>query len=77
VQNLESMAGIEYVLRIPSAVPRGRVLVHNRVSWWQRQRTRPSRGGFRAWLDEPRPYHQECRCGWARHLNKHYVEKRA
>jgi len=76
LQNFESDE-IAYVFRIPAVVPRGKVLVHNRVSWWERQRTRPYRSGFRAWLDEPRPYHEECHCGWARHLNKHYVEKHA
>jgi len=71
----ESMAGIEYVSRIPATVPVGKVLVHNRVRWSQRSRS--SRGDFRAWLDEPRPHYEECHCGWARHLHKHYVDKRA
>jgi len=69
------MVGIEYVSRIPASVPAGKVLVHNQVKW--SQDARPCTSGFRAWLDEPRPYYEECHCGWARHLNKHYVEKRA
>jgi hypothetical protein len=65
---------VEYILRLPASVPADKVLVHNQVRW--SQGARPSRSGFRAWLDEPRPCHEECHCGWARHLNKHYLEKR-
>jgi len=44
---------VEYILRLPASVPAGKVLVHNQVRW--SQGARPSRSGFRAWLDEPRP----------------------
>ena len=65
---------VEYISRLPASVPAGKVLVHNQARW--SPHTRPSRTGFRAWIDEPRPYHEECHCGWARHLSKHYIEKR-
>jgi hypothetical protein len=75
LQDVKCMIGVEYISRIPASVPAGKVLVHNHVRW--SQRARPSRRGFRAWLDRPRPYHVQCQCDWARHLHKHYIEERA
>lgn len=62
----------EYLSRLPRAVPRGRVLVHNQV--------RPTRHlgmrGFRAWLQEPNPDKLvACDCGWAAELGPHYRVK--
>ena len=58
-------------------VPRGSVLVHNRV----RPRKTLSWGGFRAWIQPLDETLEECPCKWAGqnvdgHL-KHYRRKRA
>jgi hypothetical protein len=58
----------EYLHRLPSMVPAGRVLVHNNV--------RPTRHlgmrGFRAWLTTPHPALTSCDCGWASELGEHF-----
>jgi hypothetical protein len=59
--------GMEYVPKIPRAVPPGRVLVHNPVrTIWVNQEQ--GRNGFRFWLSEPSDRWTRCDCGWAPHL---------
>lgn len=61
----------QYLSRIPSEVPAGRVLVHNHVTPTQRLGSR----GFRAWLQKPDAKRLEvCRCGWAPGLKHYRVE---
>ena len=61
---------MQYLDRLPAAIPAGRVLVHNHV--------RPTRAlgsrGFRAWVQAPdRPPRLEaCPCDWAPELGQHY-----
>lgn len=60
-----------YLDRLPAAVPRGMILVHNNVVPTRRLNMR----GFRAWLS-PRNSNQRlqrCDCGWAAELGPHYV----
>jgi hypothetical protein len=64
---------IEYPTRVPKAVPRGRVLVHNSVRPAARQGLR----GFRFWLQAPDPMKLTvCNCKWAEGLGQHYRVKR-
>jgi hypothetical protein len=58
----------EYLTRLPSAVPAGKVLVHNSVRPSRRLGTR----GFRAWLQSPSERLMVCDCDWAADLGKHY-----
>lgn len=60
-----------YLDRLPAAVPRGMILVHNDVVPTRRLNMR----GFRAWLSPPKsnPRLQRCDCGWAAELGPHYV----
>ena len=63
----------EYLYEIPTEVPVGRIVVHNRV------KPQPELGmnGFRAWLQTidssvPDYRHIVCGCGWAPELPEHY-----
>ena len=63
---------MQYLDRLPAAIPAGRVLVHNQA--------RPTRllgsSGFRAWLQAPDPDRlYACQCGWASELGQHYRVK--
>jgi hypothetical protein len=65
---------LRYLSKIPSSVPKGRVVVHNHV----KSTRHLGLWGFRAWLDEPGHKQLEvCGCGWAPELGKHYRVKRA
>ena len=60
---------LDYIDKLPRAVPDGRILVHNHV--------RPTRQigmrGFRAWLGSPGEKRYEiCPCEWAPELGEHY-----
>lgn len=60
----------EYLFRMPTTVPRGRVLVHNSA----RPRRTIGLFGFRAWFDEPdEPRLVQCECGWAPEFAEHYT----
>ncbi len=58
------MREVDYLARLPKAVPDGRLLVHNHV--------RPSRRlgerGFRAWLTSDAGGSEPGDCGWAPEL---------
>jgi hypothetical protein len=57
----------EYLIRIPRAVPEGRVLCHNHVR--HGARTPIGTKGFRAWTTETPPTgFVQCPCGWAHGL---------
>jgi hypothetical protein len=60
---------VEYLTRVPDAVPPGVLLVHNDV--WPVARRGGTRGS-RFWLDEPRAWYKECDCGWAAELGVHH-----
>jgi hypothetical protein len=62
---------MEYLSKIPSGVPDGRVVVHNTVRPTQRLGTR----GFRAWFAEPSERLEVCGCNWAPTLGAHYRVK--
>lgn len=55
------MSDVEYLTRVPAAVPAGRVLVHNRV----RPTTRLGSRGFRAWLQPAAHNLRPCGCDWS------------
>lgn len=58
-----------YLAKLPAAIPRGKVLVHNHVLPTRRLGMR----GFRAWLQEPEPARLvTCDCTWASRLGAHY-----
>jgi hypothetical protein len=59
---------MEYLTRLPAAVPPGRVLVHNTVRPARRLGTR----GFRAWLEPPNESLTVCDCCWAPELGVHF-----
>ena len=61
-----------YLTRIPSRVPRHRIVVHNQVRTARRLGTR----GFRAWLADPGDHYEVCKCGWAPELDAHYRVRR-
>jgi hypothetical protein len=64
---------MQYLTKLPRAVPAGRVLVHNNVTPTRRLSSR----GFRAWLSEPDTTRLEiCQCGWAPELGEHHRVKR-
>jgi hypothetical protein len=61
---------MEYITkRLPSAIPGGKVLVHNQVYPVAR---RPGTRGSRCWLQEPSDRLEPCDCGWAPELGGHY-----
>jgi hypothetical protein len=65
---------MDYVSKVPGAVPPGKVLVHNVMP---RRSNQPlGRDGFRAWLAEPADRWERCACGWAPGLPEHYRTKR-
>ncbi len=60
----------EYLFRMPTAIPEGRVLVHNGV----RATRLLGDGGFRAWFADPDdPRLVRCECGWAPEFAEHYT----
>jgi hypothetical protein len=61
-------ATMHYIARLPRKLPKGRVIVHNRVhALWEDQPL--GYHGFRAWTVTAREAAQEgwkpCRCGWS------------
>jgi hypothetical protein len=70
-ERVKATHGMEWLDRLPSAIPRGKALVHNRLPW----RTLGI-DGFRAFLveiDDDRWGHRiACDCGWAAGLGTHY-----
>ena len=65
--------GIEYLERLPHAVPEGSFLVHNTVQPTQRLGSR----GFRAWLERSDATIEPCSCSWAAELGPHYRKRLA
>ena len=62
--------GMEYLTRLPDAVPPGKILVHDADDPVARP---PGTQGSRMWLDDPDPAkYQACDCGWAVELGAHY-----
>jgi hypothetical protein len=63
---------MDYLDRLPVAMPVGKALVHNRVRPTRRLGSR----GFRAWLvdadDNRHGRRQVCDCGFAPELGAHY-----
>jgi hypothetical protein len=70
VQELVRELDIEYldVIPAPSAIPAGKVVVHNSVRPTRRLGSR----GFRAWLSTPTGRLVACDCAWAPELGIHY-----
>jgi len=63
----------EYLRELPDAVPKGKVLVHNR----EKPSKRLGRhGGFMVWLTVRHHGVYLCNCGWAQHLGDHYISKK-
>ncbi len=63
-------SAMEYLDKLPTAVPAGRVLVHNNVRPVER---RQGTRGSRYWLYPPDPVKLEvCDCGWAPELGEHF-----
>ena len=67
-----SKSKMKYVFDIPTAVPEGRVLVHNLSH--HNANTVPGTNDFRAWFDMLRDDYVICACGWAAHIGTHYCE---
>jgi len=64
---------MEYLGRLPTAIPTGKALVHNNVQPGRR----PGSNGFRAYLvgiddDRWRTCRVTCGCGWAPELGPHF-----
>ena len=68
----EEETGLYYLPRgeIPTKIPKGRILVHNKAA--HTVRSRPGISGFRAWFQEqndgeliPSNKLVSCNCGWA------------
>jgi hypothetical protein len=64
--------GIEYLFKLPAAVPGDKVLVHNQVVVGITPTRRLGYRGFRAWLSSPDPRLYVCRCGWRPELGQHF-----
>ena len=64
----EKLGDIEHLRQLPTALPPGRILVHNNV----RPAERPGIRGFRAWLQPLTHNVQVCPCDWAPELGPHY-----
>ncbi len=61
---------MEYLRRMPYAIPADRVLVHNHVYPVTRE---PGERGSRIWLTPPNAAKLEvCDCGWAPELGEHF-----
>jgi hypothetical protein len=71
-QRLAAERGMEYLSRLPSAVPEGKFLVHNSVQPTRRRGSRGSRG----WLQADGARLERCDCGWAAELGPHYRVQR-
>jgi hypothetical protein len=70
-QELAATHGMEYLKAVPRSaedVPRGKIVVHNRVQPALQLGTR----GFRAWLASPSGRYVPCECSWAPQLGAHY-----
>ena len=60
----------EYLSKLPTSVPEGKVLVHNQV---YPVAHKPGTRGSRCWLTTPNTEHLElCDCDWAPELGQHY-----
>jgi hypothetical protein len=73
METIKTLDGREYLERLPTQVPEGKMLVHNNL-----KPNRPKRLGtrFRAWLQLPADNLKPCDCGWAPELGVHYYVKR-
>jgi hypothetical protein len=71
-RSIKDLARIDfqYLTEIPDAVPRGKVLVHNRVA----PKKKLGLNGFRAWTQKPNEAVELCDCGWLGRT--HYRVKR-
>ena len=67
-------ASVEYLATLPSTVPAGRFLVHNRVHPLTR---RLGTRGFRAWLTSDAESLEVCGCSWAPEVGRHYRVRQA
>jgi hypothetical protein len=67
------MSKIKNLFQVPTAIPAGKVLVHNLIS--HDRKAVPGTTGFRAWFDTPHLDYEICSCGWAPHLGTHYCEE--
>jgi hypothetical protein len=60
---------IDYLEEMPTAIPAGKILIHNNVVPARRINTR----GFRIWFASPDSNkYVVCDCGWAPELGPHY-----
>ena len=64
----------DYLSHIPTAVPAGKILVHNDI-WPPVRRIGTKR--FRIWFATPSDRFEKCPCGWAPELPEHYRMIRA
>jgi hypothetical protein len=56
---------LDYLSTVPRSVPKGRVLIHNRVEAIAEDQP-PGANGFRAWADKHPPDNAVvCNCGWS------------
>jgi hypothetical protein len=67
------MSKVKNLFQVPTAIPAGKVLVHNLIS--HHRNAVPGTNGFRAWFDTPHFDYVLCSCGWAPHLRIHYCEE--
>ena len=59
---------LDYIFKLPDALPDGAMLVHNHVRPAEHLGAR----GFRAWLAADKAGLEVCPCGWAKKFPKHY-----
>ena len=60
---------VEYLNKMPTTIPEGKILWHNRVKPTRHLGSR----GFRAYLDDPDDdKYVKCDCGWGAELGDHY-----
>jgi hypothetical protein len=59
---------MKYLYETPRSVAPGKVVVHNHI----RPARHPGARGFRAWEQAPTSNLEECYCGWAPRLPRHY-----
>lgn len=62
------MSPVQYLFQMPTGVPAGKILVHNRGL----PTTRLGSRAFKAWFDDPGDRYEPCTCGWASSLPGHY-----
>ena len=62
---------MEYLRKLPTEIPAGKMLVHNSVSPSLRFGAR----GFRAWFTTDPEGLEVCPCNWCAELGNHYRKK--